>query len=72
MRFELERELAKRKLLPKTTGEEGRVLQDRWEIYRRKLRELVANRAAPPRAQPRPRAPGRALGYARLEAGLQR
>jgi len=40
VKFQLETELNKRKLLPKTTGDEGRALQDRWEVYRRKLRVL--------------------------------
>ena len=30
VRFELERELAQRKLLPKTTGAEGEQLQQSW------------------------------------------
>ena len=38
---ELEAELTKRKLLPKTTGTEGQRLQQSWEVYRRILRELV-------------------------------
>ncbi len=40
VKFQLEAELAKRKLLPKATGEDGRILQDRWDVYRRKLRGL--------------------------------
>ncbi len=42
VRFELEKELSRLKLLPKTTGEEGRGLQESWEVYRRQLRELVS------------------------------
>ncbi len=42
VRYELEHELAGRKLLPSETGEEGRELQASWETYRRYLRELVA------------------------------
>ncbi|MFZ5448937.1 MAG: N-6 DNA methylase [Thermodesulfobacteriota bacterium] len=42
IRFELEKELSRLKLLPKTTGEEGRELQESWEVYRRQLRELVS------------------------------
>jgi hypothetical protein len=38
--FELERELNRFDLLPKTTGEEGRALADFWTVYRRRLREL--------------------------------
>lgn len=40
VKLQLEAELAKRKLLPKTSGDEGRALQDRWEVFRRKLRAL--------------------------------
>lgn len=46
VRFELERELAQRKLIPKTTGAEGEQLQQSWEVYRRTLRELVAQGGA--------------------------
>ena len=42
VRYELEHELAARKLLPRETGAEGRELQASWETYRRYLRELVA------------------------------
>ncbi len=67
MRFELEKELGKANLLPKATGEEGRALQDNWEVYRRKLRELavrggalrVRNHVLEPLVSH--------LGYARLE-----
>lgn len=38
---ELEAELNKRKLLPKTTGAEGKELQRSWDVYRRVLRELA-------------------------------
>jgi hypothetical protein len=41
LRFELEKELEEEKLLPKTTGADGRALQESWDAYRRKLRELV-------------------------------
>ena len=40
VKFKLEGELNKQKLLPKSTGEEGKALQKRWEVYRRKLRAL--------------------------------
>jgi len=40
VKFQLEGELGKRKLLPRTTGDEGRALEARWEAYRRKLRAL--------------------------------
>ena len=42
VRYELEHELAARKLLPREAGAEGRELQASWETYRRYLRELVA------------------------------
>ena len=42
VRFELETALAKAGLLPRTTGAEAQSLQEDWERYRRKLRELVA------------------------------
>ena len=67
VKFQLEAELNKRRLLPKTTGNEGRALQDRWEVYRRKLRALgeqggdrrVASHVLEPLAE--------RLGYAGLE-----
>lgn len=40
VRFELEKELVRLDLLPKTTGDEGKKLQLSWDVYRRKLREL--------------------------------
>ncbi len=42
VRADLEQELIKKKLLPKTTGSEGKKLQDSWDAYRRKLRNLVS------------------------------
>ena len=46
VRFELERELGRRKLLPKTTGAEGRELQESWQVYRRKLRDQISQGGA--------------------------
>src|SRR5262249_39402446 len=46
VRFELEKELAKANLLLRVTGEEGRALQEGWEAYRRKLRELAVRGGA--------------------------
>jgi hypothetical protein len=43
VRSDLEKELHNRNLLPRMTGESGRELQASWDIYRRKLRELVAS-----------------------------
>src|SRR5207244_3194031 len=43
VQFELESLLQKQNLLPKTTGEEGQKLQQGWEGYRRRLRELGAS-----------------------------
>ncbi len=42
VRLELENELVRLHLLPKATGEEGRALQQSWEVYRKKLRDLVS------------------------------
>ncbi len=42
VQFELEKELIKANLLPKTVGKEGEALQESWNIYRRKLRELAS------------------------------
>jgi hypothetical protein len=42
VRFALEKELAKRKLLSKATGKDARELSDSWQVYRRKLRQLVS------------------------------
>ncbi|RIK32893.1 MAG: hypothetical protein DCC55_36010, partial [Chloroflexi bacterium] len=41
VRYNLEPELAKRRLLPKTSGAEGDELHSSWESYRHRLRELV-------------------------------
>jgi hypothetical protein len=41
--FELEKELTKRKLLVKTTGDEGRALQAQWDLMRRTLQGLAAS-----------------------------
>jgi hypothetical protein len=43
VKLELEKELIRLKLLPKTTGREGKELAQHWDIYRRKLRELAAS-----------------------------
>jgi hypothetical protein len=40
VKFELERHLTKRKLLPHTRGDDGKAVADAWESYRRKLRAL--------------------------------
>lgn len=67
VRFELEKELTRADLLPKASGEEGRALQDAWEAYRRKLREL-AFRGGAIRVRNHVLEPLVArLGYARLE-----
>jgi hypothetical protein len=41
VKFELENELTKLKLLPKMTGTEGKQLKDDWEAYRRHLAQLA-------------------------------
>ncbi|MBW4590609.1 BREX-1 system adenine-specific DNA-methyltransferase PglX [Aetokthonos hydrillicola Thurmond2011] len=46
VRFELEKELNKAKLIPKITGSEGKELQEVWTFYRRKLRELATRGGA--------------------------
>ena len=43
VRFELEKELTSRKLIPKKTGDEGKHLRSRWDVYRRHLQELAAS-----------------------------
>lgn len=43
VKFELEKELTKHRLLPKTTGDEGKQLRADWEVYRRTLRALAAS-----------------------------
>lgn len=43
VKFELDKELTRLKLLAKTTGAEGKQLKEQWDIYRRKLRALAAN-----------------------------
>ncbi|MCD4652998.1 N-6 DNA methylase, partial [bacterium] len=42
VRIDLEKDLNKKKLLPKTTGDEGKNIQVSWDSYRRKLRNLVS------------------------------
>ena len=67
VKFQLERELSKRNLLAKTTGAEGRALEDRWDVFRRKMRQLgeqggdrrVANHVLEPLVE--------RLGYSALE-----
>ena len=41
VKFELENELTKLKLLPKNTGTEGKQLKDDWDVYRRHLAQLA-------------------------------
>ncbi|MBE7558420.1 N-6 DNA methylase [bacterium] len=43
VKFELEKELSRRNLLPKSAGVEGRELQERWEVLRRKLGMLAGS-----------------------------
>jgi hypothetical protein len=42
VKLDLESELKKAKLLPRTRGDEGKALRKAWEAYRRKLRGLVS------------------------------
>lgn len=43
VQFELERVLRKHDLLPATDGLAGQALQDQWEVFRRKLRDVSPN-----------------------------
>lgn len=40
VKFDLEKILNQHNLLPKTTGEAGKILQELWDRYRRKMRDL--------------------------------
>jgi len=67
VRFELEKELTKLKLLAKTTGTEGKQLKTDWETYRRHLAQLVV-RGGPVRVRNHAVEPIiRRLGYAGLK-----
>jgi len=69
VRFELEKELTKAKRLPKTTGNEGKELDEAWQVYRRKLREL-ATRGGVLRVRNHVITPlVKLLGYDRIESG---
>jgi len=69
VRFELEKELIKAKRLPKTTGNEGKELDEAWQVYRRKLREL-ATRGGALRVRNHVITPlVKLLGYDRIESG---
>jgi hypothetical protein len=69
VRLELEQALIKAGLLAKTSGAEGRELQESWERYERKLRELVV-RGGPERVFNHVFQPlVERLGYARVEDG---
>lgn len=46
VRFDLEHELVRLRLLPKLTGDEGAALRAGWELYRRKLRDLQGRAGA--------------------------
>src|SRR6186997_2376401 len=43
VRFELEKALAKHKLLPDADGLAGQALRDDWDVFRRKLRDVSPN-----------------------------
>ncbi len=71
VRLELEAALTKESLLPRNSGDEGRKLNERWEVYRRKLRELTV-RGGPERVRNHVIEPLiERLGYAHLEDGGQ-
>ena len=67
VRFELEKELNKLKLLPKATGSDGKELKQAWEVYRRHLAQLAV-RGGPVRVRNQAVEPlvGR-LGYDELQ-----
>jgi hypothetical protein len=68
VRFELEKELSRLTLLPKSTGAEGCALEASWEVYRRHLRELVLH-GGPVRVFNQVIAPLKeCLGYERIES----
>jgi hypothetical protein len=68
VRFDLDGELNRKRLLPKATGDEGRELQRRWDAYRRRLRELIAT-GGPVRVRNQVIEPlASLLGYERLES----
>lgn len=67
VRLSLEKELRRLKLLPKTTGDEGTELEKSWQVYRRKLRDLVAS-GGPIRVRNQVLEPlVERLGYTRME-----
>ncbi len=68
VQFQLEGLLLKRGLLPKATGPAGKQLQDRWEVYRRKLRDL-GDQGGPLRVESHVLEPlVERLGYATIRA----
>jgi hypothetical protein len=67
VRFELENELTKLKLLAKTTGRDGKQLKADWEVYRRHLAQLAV-RGGPVRVRNHAVEPIiKRLGYAGLK-----
>jgi hypothetical protein len=46
VKLELEKELVRVKLLPKTMGAEGKEISQQWDVYRCKLREIMASGGA--------------------------
>jgi hypothetical protein len=67
VRFELEKELTKLKLLAKTTGRDGKQLKADWEVYRRHLAQLAV-RGGPVRVRNHAVEPIiKRLGYAGLK-----
>jgi hypothetical protein len=67
VKLDLEAHLDRAKLLPKSTGPEGRALGDSWDVYRRKLRAL-GDSAGPARVASHVLEPLLArLGYATLQ-----
>jgi len=68
VRFELEKEITTRKLLPKKLANEGEKLRRNWDLYRRHLQELAAS-GGPLRVRNKAIEPLiDLLGYPKLEA----
>ena len=71
VKFELENELAKLKLLPKTAGHEGKELKGTWDVYRRHLAQLAV-RGGPVRVRNQVIEPILApLGYKDIQQAAQ-
>ena len=71
VQFDLENDLRRLGLIPRTTGDEGRALQESWEVYRRMLRQLVS-RGGPERVRNHVIEPLiQRLGYVRMSPAAE-